>query len=304
MAEDYLVRAVAAEGKLRIYGAVTTGVCNEAQKRHGTWPVASAALGRVLTGTLMMGAMMLKDDQRVMLQVRGDGPLRELVAVADAFGHVKGYVAEPHVHFPLNEHGKLDVKRGVGSGYLLVTRHTGLKEPYSGTVPLFSGEIGEDIAYYFAKSEQIPSVVSLGVLVETDNSIRSAGGIIVQVMPDADEALISQVEAKADRFANISRQIDAGHLPDEILRDAFGDLGIEILDRIPVAFRCDCSKERFERGLISLGEEELEKLLAEQESAEVVCEFCGMQYRFDQDDLRRILLEAKGQSGEQNSRSQ
>jgi molecular chaperone Hsp33 len=293
MVEDYLVKAVAADGMLRIHGAVTTSVCNEAQRRHGTWPVASAALGRLLTGTLMMGAMMLKDDQKVMVQIKGDGPLQELVAVADAAGHVKGYVAEPRVDFPLNQYGKLDVSRGVGAGQLFVTRHTGLKEPYRGAVPLLSGEIGDDIAYYFAKSEQIPSVVSLGVLVETDNSVRAAGGLMVQVMPDADEHLIEQVEERADRFSNISRKIDAGQLPEEILKDVFHDLGIEILDRMSVEFRCECSKERFERGLISLGERGLQELLADDTSAEAVCQFCGAKYQFDQEDLLRILSEAR-----------
>lgn len=294
MSTDYLVRAIEAEGRLRMYATVTTGVCNEAQKRHGTWPVASAALGRLLTGTLMMGAMMLKDEQKVMVQIKGDGPLGDLVAVADAMGHVKGYVAEPRVHFPLNQQGKLDVSRAVGSGHLYVTRHTGLKKPYQGVVPLYTGEIGDDIAYYFAVSEQIPSIVSLGVLVETDNTIRAAGGLIVQIMPDAadDDQLITQLEQRADRFSNISRQIDEGRLPDEILADVFPDLNIEVIDRIPVAFKCDCSKERFARGLVSLGEEELKALLAEQKTAEAVCQFCGTKYLFDENDLLRILKEA------------
>ena len=291
--QDYLVRGIAADGMLRVNGAITTNTCNEAAKRHGTWPIATAALGRLLTGAIMMGAMLLKDDQRMMLQVRGDGPLREIVAVTDGHGHVKGYVGEPHVHFPLNDEGKLDVARAIGQGRLTVTRQIGDGEPYLGNVPLLTGEIGDDLAYYFARSEQVPSVVSLGVLVETDNSVRAAGGYILQVMPGASEEIISFVESKAQNLAGVSRSIDAGHTPEEILTENFGELGLEFLETTPVSFVCDCTRDRFERALLSLGREELESLLADQGQAETVCQFCGAKYLFSRQDVERLVEIAK-----------
>ncbi|NLV92698.1 MAG: Hsp33 family molecular chaperone HslO [Firmicutes bacterium] len=293
MKQDYLVRGIAADGMLRVNGAITTNTCNEAAKRHGTWPIATAALGRLLTGAIMMGAMLLKDDQRMMLQVRGDGPLREIVAVTDGHGHVKGYVGEPHVHFPLNDEGKLDVARAIGQGRLTVTRQIGDGEPYLGNVPLLTGEIGDDLAYYFARSEQVPSVVSLGVLVETDNSVRAAGGYILQVMPGASEEIISFVESKAQNLAGVSRSIDAGHTPEEILTENFGELGLEFLETTPVSFVCDCTRDRFERALLSLGREELESLLADQGQAETVCQFCGAKYLFSRQDVERLVEIAK-----------
>ena len=291
--QDYLVRGIAADGMLRVNGAITTNTCNEAAKRHGTWPIATAALGRLLTGAIMMGAMLLKDDQRMMLQVRGDGPLREIVAVTDGHGHVKGYVGEPHVHFLLNDEGKLDVARAIGQGRLTVTRQIGDGEPYLGNVPLLTGEIGDDLAYYFARSEQVPSVVSLGVLVETDNSVRAAGGYILQVMPGASEEIIGFVESKAQNLAGVSRSIDAGHTPEEILTENFGELGLEFLETTPVSFVCDCTRDRFERALLSLGREELESLLADQGQAETVCQFCGAKYLFSRQDVERLVEIAK-----------
>lgn len=297
MNKDYLVRGMAADGLLRVNGAVTTNTCNEAARRHNTWPVATAALGRVLTGTVMMGAMLLKGEQRIMLQIKGDGPIREIVAVADGHGHVKGYVGNPHVHFPLNVQGKLDVASAVGKGQLSVTRHTGLKKPYLGTVPLLTGEIGDDIAYYFAKSEQIPSVVSLGVLVETDNSVRAAGGFIVQVMPGATEDLLTQVEGQVGKLMGVSRTIDAGKTPEQILEASFGHLGLEILDLIPVSFSCDCTQERFERALLNLGLEELQSMLEQQGEAETVCQFCGAKYHFTREDIQELIESAREKAG-------
>ncbi len=295
MVNDYLVRGIAADGFLRVNGAVTTHTCNEAAQRHNTWPVATAALGRLLTGAVMMGAMLLKGDQRIMLQIKGDGPLCEIVTVADGAGHVKGYVGDPHIHFPLNAEGKLDVARAVGQGRLSVTRHTGLGEPYQGTVPLLTGEVGDDLAFYFSRSEQIPSIVSLGVLVETDNSVRAAGGYIVQVMPGAPEELIAQVEEQASKFAGVSRSIDAGSTPEQILEHSFSHLGLEFLGTTPVSFVCECSRERFERALLNLGEEELQSLLTEQgeSETETVCQFCGAKYSFSQQDVKQLVETAK-----------
>lgn len=290
--EDYLVRGVAKEGQIRVMAARTTRLAEEGRRRHGTMPVATAALGRLMTGTVMMGAL-LKRDERVLVQVCGDGPLGKVVAEADAAGHVRGYVTHPEVILPSTPEGKLPVGQGVGKGHLYVVKDLRLKEPYRGMVPLRSGEIAEDLAYYYVRSEQIPSAVALGVLVETDNTVRAAGGLMLQLMPGYDPALVPRLEAAVQGLPPISSLIDAGVTPEEILDRVMGELKWEELALIPLAFQCTCSREKLREILISLGKEEVAQLLQKEEGAEVVCQFCGEKYLFRPDELQEILAEAK-----------
>ncbi|BAS27692.1 heat shock protein Hsp33 [Limnochorda pilosa] len=282
---------MAAGGEVRVLAAESTVTVNEAQRRHGLLPTATAALGRLMTGAALLGAM-LKGQESVTVQVVAGGPLGSLVAVAGSDGTVRGYVGNPAVHLPLNAHHHLDVGGAVGRGDLYVIRDLGLKEPYRGSVPLVSGEIGEDLAYYLAHSEQVPSAVALGVLVEVDASVRAAGGLIVQVLPGHGEETVATVEKALKDLPAISRSIDRGKGPVLLAEERLGSLGLRWLERRPLRFACPCSRERFEEGLVALGREELERLAAEQGEAETVCRFCGTVYRFDATDLRRLIGEA------------
>ncbi|MDI6870267.1 MAG: Hsp33 family molecular chaperone HslO [Bacillota bacterium] len=299
---DYLVRAVAAEGQVRAFCCRTTGLCEEARLRHGTWPTATAALGRALTGAAMLGAL-LKREERVTLQVVGDGPLGSVVAEADAQGYVRGYVRNPQIHLAPTSEGKLDVAGAVGrNGHLYVLRDFGLKEPYRGSVPLVSGEIAEDLTYYFARSEQTPSAVALGVLVEVDHSVRAAGGYLLQVMPGADPSLGGELEGAVGRSGPVSGLIDSGRLPEEILADLLGPLGVEELGRQPLAYRCRCNREKLSRALVALGPAELADLAAEPNGAELVCRFCGARYRFPPEELEQLGESAQRPAGPPGTR--
>lgn len=292
--QDYIVRATAVSGKVRAYAARTTALVEELRRRHGTWPVATAALGRTVTAAAMMGAM-LKGTERLTVQIRGSGPLGEIVADADAAGYVRGYVREPRVDLPLNAAGKLDVASAVGEGFLHVIKDLGLREPYRGSVPLISGEIGEDFAYYFAVSEQIPSGVGVGVLVEPPDRVKQAGGFIVQLFPGLPEEEVARLEEAIARLPAVTTLLDRGLTPEELLQAMVPD--VQLLDRVSVSFRCRCSRERMERVLVALGRDELESLYREQGGAEIHCHFCSEIYRFSREELQK-LIERAAESGE------
>lgn len=294
MKRDQLVRAIIGGDKARAFALRTTNLVNEAQKRHQTFPVATAALGRTLTVTLVLGAM-LKGDESVTVQVRGDGILNGIVAVADPNGHVRGYVGNPHVHLPLTANNKLAVGQAVGRGLLTVIRDLELRESYQGSVPLQTGEIGDDFAYYFAHSEQTPSVVSLGVLVNPDHSVQSAGGLVMQLLPgtETDDAFIGELETIAASLPPMSEVFAGPTEPAELLEQYFGRLGVKIIAEMPVSYRCHCSWERFRRGLVALGPEELADLIHDGEPVETVCRFCGERYEFPAAELQGLLDELR-----------
>lgn len=284
---DYLIRGVALEGKVRVLGVQATGITGELQRRHDTWPTATAALGRTLSAGLMMGAM-LKDEQKLTIQVKGDGPLGQIVVDANAKGEVRGYVDNPHVDLPLNEAGKLDVAGAVGrEGNIYVIKDLGLKEPYRGSIPIISGELGEDFTYYFAKSEQTPSAVAVGVLVNPDGTVRAAGGFIIQLLPGLADEEIDAIEERLGRLRPVTEMLDQGMRIEDIVAQVVED--VEIMETLEAAFRCQCSVERVERTLISMGRDELEQLIREDDQAEVVCHFCNEAYHFDGDRLRQLL---------------
>ena len=290
--KDYIVRATAANAQIRAFAATTTELVEEARVHHGTSPVATAALGRLLTGGVMMGSMMKNDTDVLTLQINCSGPIGGLTVTADALGNVKGYVNEPEVLLP-PKNGKLDVGGALGQGILNVIKDMGLKEPYAGQTILQTGEIAEDLTYYFAQSEQTPSAVALGVLVDTDTSIRSAGGFIIQLLPDATEEMIEKLEQKLATIPYVSDLLDMGETPEGILQMILGDMDLKILDTIPTAFYCNCARERVEKALISIGKEELEKIIREDKKATLHCHFCGKEYDFTEAELIRLLEEAK-----------
>ncbi len=290
---DYIVRATAGNGSIRAFAATTGELVQKAREIHHTSPVASAALGRLLTAAAMMGSMLKGEKDLVTLQIRGNGPLQGIVVSGDCRGQVKGYVFNPNVELPDKYPGKLDVGGAVGAGYLDVIKDIGMREPYAGRIELVTGEIAEDLTYYFAQSEQTPSAVGLGVLVETDTSIRCAGGFMIQLLPGADEGMVSRLEEKLRNVPYVTDLLDAGKTPEEILELLLGDMGLRILDRLPAAFTCNCDRQRVEKALISIGREELEKIIEEDGRANLHCHFCAKEYDFSEADLLRLLEEAK-----------
>lgn len=292
--EDYLVKALALEGKVRLYAVQSTQLVEECRRRQETWPTATTALGRTLSVGAMMGAM-LKDDQKLTIRLAGDGPLGRIIVDATAQGEVRGFVKNPQVDLPLNPSGKLDVGGAVGrTGYLHVTRDLGLKEPYQGSSRLVSGEIGEDFTYYFAQSEQTPSAVAVGVMVNPDHSVKASGGYIIQLMPGVDDPFIDRLEQRLAEVKPVSTMVDQGYTPEEMLEQLFPGEEINWLERLPIRFACRCSKERVEEVLISLGPGELKEILAEQGKAEVSCQFCRERYLFTGDDLKRLIKDLEG----------
>lgn len=288
---DQLVRGTAWNGAIRVFAARTTQLVGELQRRHDTYPTATAALGRTATAAAMMG-FMLKGDEKLTVQIKADGPLGQIVVDANAKAEVRGYVDEPHVHLPSNPQGKLDVAGAVGrNGFLNVTKDLGLKEPYRGSVPLISGELGEDFTYYFALSEQTPSAVGLGVLVGTDNKVLHAGGFIVQVLPGLEEAQLVRLEQAVGAMPHVTALLDQGETPEGILNFLVGD-DLVIHETIEPKFECFCSKDRVERTLISLGASELRQLIDEEGFAEVNCHFCNENYHFDRTELETLLEKA------------
>ncbi|HEY8415252.1 MAG TPA: Hsp33 family molecular chaperone HslO, partial [Thermaerobacter sp.] len=276
---DYLVRAIAGDGLIRALACRTTGMVEEARRRHDTWPTATAALGRVLTATALLAAQ-LKDGASVTVRVTGSGPLGAIVATGEPSGDVRGYVRHPHVELPLRADGKLDVGGAVGlPGFLHVTRDLGLGRPYTGSVPLVSGEIGDDLTAFLARSDQTPAVVGLGVLVGPGGGVRAAGGFVLQLLPGYEERWAERLEANIQHLGGISRRIEAGMTPEEMVWRGLAGFSPHILDRQPVRFRCRCTRERVERALVSLGPDELAAMLREDGGAEVRCQFCARTYR-------------------------
>lgn len=287
-----MVRSVAGGGAIRALALHSTALVEEARSRHDTWPTATAALGRALTGTALLGAD-LKERQSVLLRFAGDGPIGEIVCEGRAGGAVRGFADNPHVDLPLNAAGKLDVGGAVGRyGLLYVTRDYGLRERYTGSVPLVSGEIGEDLTRYLVVSEQVPSLVALGVLVGEDGRVRAAGGLLLQLLPGADEGWALRLEANVRGLPPISRMVDEGMAPEQMVEEALAGFEPHLLGTVPVAFRCTCSRERVSAMLLSLGERELQDILRTQGSAQVICHFCRAAYAFDADDLRALLAGA------------
>ena len=287
--EDVIVRGIAADGLIRAYAASTRRTVQEARERHQTSPVATAALGRLLTAGAMMGNMLKDPGELITLSVRGDGPLGGITVTTDAFGHVKGYVGNPDVWLPLNAAGKLDVGGAVGAGMLAVVQDQPWGEPYSSQLSLLSGEIGDDVAAYFVQSEQIPTSVGLGVLVDTDLSVKQSGGFLIQLMAGHDEELTTQLEQRLQGVSSVTDLLEEGLTPTDILQRILGDLGFEETKRSPVSFFCNCSRERTERVLITLGAKEVQSLIDDGEPATLTCNFCRESYTFSVEELRTLL---------------
>ncbi|WP_285823825.1 Hsp33 family molecular chaperone HslO [Schaedlerella arabinosiphila] len=286
--KDYIVRATAADAQIRAFAAVTTGLTEEARTRHETSPVATAALGRLLTGGVLMGSMMKNPEDVLTLQIKCDGPIGGLTVTADAMGHVKGYVNHPEVMLP-PKNGKLDVGGALGQGILNVIKDMGLKEPYSGQTILQTGEIAEDLTYYFAASEQVPSSVGLGVLMNRDNTVRCAGGFIVQVMPFVEERVLRQLEENIGAMRSVTDMLDGGHSPEEMLSGVLSGMEVEITDTMSAGFACSCSEGRIEKALISIGKSEIEDMIRDGKPIEVKCHFCNTAYMFSVEKLGQIL---------------
>lgn len=290
---DYMIRAVAANSQIRAFAAVTTDVVETARKAHNTSPVATAALGRLLTGGAMMGAMMKGDKDILTLQIHAGGPLQGITVTADSKGNVKGYVGNPNVCIPANSKGKLDVAGAVGVGFMNIIKDMGLKEPYMGQVALQTSEIADDLTYYFATSEQVPSAVGLGVLMNKDNTVRQAGGFIVQLMPFAEESVIAKLEENVQKINSVTTLLEEGHTPESLLEKVLDGFDIEINDRMDTKFYCNCSKERVEKALISIGRKELNELIQEGKEVEMNCHFCNTNYVFSVEELKEILRRYK-----------
>src|SRR5699024_9719620 len=289
MTNDYIVKALAFDGQIRAYSALTTEAVQEAQTRHYTWPTASAALGRTMTATLMMGAM-LKGEQKLTVTLDGQGPVGKVIADADAEGNVRGYVTQPQTHFPLNSVGKLDVSRAVGTnGSLTVVKDIGMKDYFSCSSPIVSGEVGDDFTYYFAKSEQVPSSVGLGVLVNPDNTIKASGGFIIQVMPGAQEETIAQLEEAINNMTPVSQLIDQGTSAEGLLYEILGEENVQILEELPAQFECNCGHDKFLNAIKGLGEAEIKDMIEKDHGAEAECHFCRNKYQFSEAELQALI---------------
>lgn len=290
---DYILRATAADGQIRAFAATTRELVEYARSAHNTSPVATAALGRLLTGGAMMGVMMKGEKDVLTIKIEGDGPIGGLTVTADSKGNVKGYVFNPEVMLPPNEKGKLDVGGALGVGVLTVLKDIGLKEPYVGQTILVTGEIAEDLTYYFATSEQTPSSVALGVLMNKNNTVRQSGGFIIQLLPGASEEIISGLENKLKEITSITSLLDEGRTPEMILDYVLGEYGLEILDRLPVQFFCNCSKGKIEKALISVGRKELQSMIDDGKTIEVNCQFCNKHYPVTVEELKQLMQSAR-----------
>ena len=290
---DYIIRATAADGQIRAFAATTCELVEYARSAHNTSPVATAALGRLLTAGSMMGVMMKGADDILTIKINGDGPIQGLTVTADSKGNVKGYAYNPDVMLPPNEKGKLDVGGALGVGVLSVIKDIGLKEPYVGDTILVTSEIAEDLTYYFATSEQTPSSVALGVLMNKNNTVRQAGGFIIQLLPGASDEVIDKLENKLGEITSITSMLDAGMTPEMILEDILGEFGLEILDKLPTRFYCGCSKARIEKALISVGKKDLQSMIDDGETIEVNCHFCNKHYPITVDELKVLLEKAR-----------
>lgn len=290
---DYIVRATAAGGQIRAFAAGTKEMVETARKSHDTSPTATAALGRLLTGGAMMGVMMKGDKDVLTLQIKCGGPIGGLTVTADSKGNVKGYVNNPQVMLPASEKGKLDVGKALGLGILSVIKDLGLKEPYVGQTELTTGEIGDDLTYYFASSEQVPSAVGLGVLMSRDNTVRQAGGFIVQLMPGAQEEVIAELEQNLSQVTSVTELLEKGCTPEMLLEKLLGNMDLEITDRIETRFACNCDKVRVGKVLIGIGADELQSMIDEGQEVELNCHFCNTNYTFRIEELKELLALAK-----------
>ena len=283
---DYLVRAMAADAQIRAFAVTSRDLVEEARSRHDLSPVVTAALGRLMTGACLMGSMLKGEQDVLTLQVSGDGPVRGMTVTADAKGNVKGYA---QAMMPPNAQGKLDVGGVIGKGYLTVIKDMGMKDPYASKVELQTGEIADDLTYYFAASEQVPSCVALGILMERNNTVKQAGGFIIQLMPFAQEEVIQKLEEKISGLKPVTTLLEEGNTPEQILSLILGDMGLEIMEKTPVQFLCGCTKERVEKVLYSLKKEDIKEMIAEGRDVELHCHFCNTDYVFTVDELKKMI---------------
>ncbi len=285
---DYIVRAIAADGQIRAFAATTKDTVEKARQLHNTSPIATVALGRLLTGGAMMGVTMKNDTDVLTVQIKGNGPIGAMTVTADPKGNVKGFVANPEVMLPLKD-GKLDIAGAVGIGVLSVIKDIGLKEPYVGDTILITSEIADDLTYYYATSEQVPSSVGLGVLMTKENTVEQAGGFIIQLMPNATEEVIDKLEKRIKEVKSVTEMLENGMTPEKILEYILGDMGLEILDTVPTQFHCNCSKERVSKAVMSIGAKDLKEMVDDKKPIEVNCHFCNSHYTFSPEELEQML---------------
>lgn len=286
---DYIVRATAANSQIRAFAIQSKNLVEKARQVHHTSPVATAALGRLLSGAAMMGSMVKGENDILTLQMKGDGPIQGITVTADSHANVKGYVGNPNVIIGPNYAGKLDVGAAIGYGTLSVSKDLGLKEPYNSQIPLTTSEVAEDLTYYFAKSEQVPSAVGLGVLMSKENTVEQAGGFIIQLMPFAEESVIDILEKKVEEITSVTTLLEEGYTPEMLLEKLLGDFGLEILDTLPSQFSCNCSKDKVLKALISIGKKELREMITEGKSIEVHCHFCNTNYEISVEEMKQLL---------------
>lgn len=285
---DYIVRAVAADKQIRAFAITSREMVETARQHHNTSPVATAALGRLLTGGAMMGVMMKGEKDMLTLMMKGDGPINGVTVTADSKGHVKGYVGNPNVLIPANYAGKLDVGAAIGYGTLTVIKDMGLKEPYVSQVPLGTSEVAEDLTYYFASSEQVPSAVGLGVLMSKDNTVKQAGGFIVQLMPFADEEVINKLEERVNNISSVTEMLEKGMTPEDILKEVMGDMDVEFTDKIETGFVCNCGKEKIAKALAGISKKDMDEIINDGKEIEVKCDFCNTTYKFSVAELQTL----------------
>ena len=285
---DYIVRAVAADKQIRAFAITSREMVETARQHHNTSPVATAALGRLLTGGAMMGVMMKGEKDMLTLMMKGDGPINGVTVTADSKGHVKGYVGNPNVLIPANYAGKLDVGAAIGYGTLTVIKDMGLKEPYVSQVPLETSEVAEDLTYYFASSEQVPSAVGLGVLMSKDNTVKQAGGFIVQLMPFADEEVINKLEERVNNISSVTEMLEKGMTPEDILKEVMGDMDVEFTDKIETGFVCNCGKEKIAKALAGISKKDMDEIINDGKEIEVKCDFCNTTYKFSVEELQTL----------------
>lgn len=285
---DYIVRAVAADKQIRAFAITSREMVETARQHHNTSPVATAALGRLLTGGAMMGVMMKGEKDMLTLMMKGDGPINGVTVTADSKGNVKGYVGNPNVLIPANYAGKLDVGAAIGYGTLTVIKDMGLKEPYVSQVPLGTSEVAEDLTYYFASSEQVPSAVGLGVLMSKNNTVKQAGGFIVQLMPFADEEVINKLEERVNNISSVTEMLEKGMTPEDILKEVMGDMDVEFTDKIETGFVCNCGKEKIAKALASISKKDMDEIINDGKEIEVKCDFCNTTYKFSVEELQTL----------------
>lgn len=290
---DYIVRATAANDQIRAFAITSREMVEKARQLHETSPVATAAFGRLLTGAAMMGSMMKGEKDILTIRMRGDGPINGITVTADSGSNVKGYVGNPNVIIPPNYLGKLDVGAAIGYGTMSVTKDLGMKEPYTSQINLTTSEVAEDLTYYFAESEQVPSAVALGVLMEKNNTVKQAGGFILQLMPFAEEKVISFLEDKVNKISSVTDMLEKGMTPEDILEEVVGELGLKINDKIPTAYKCNCSRERVSRALVSIGKKELNDMINDGKEININCNFCNTNYAFSVAELKELYKKCK-----------